>query len=364
MTSPLRLFAVLVGTAAIAAGALIALNASDTGSRPAPASTPDAGSTPDFVEGEPATDAVYVANGKLFRMNLDSETGKLTGRTLMSDVHASQSSPWIAYIVSRNPPSEEEPDFIPEPVLRLFNPQTTEDVEVGSGFSPLWHPTVAKFAFLRPIVERHCSGESCEGLFEVVTFDTRSRQENVLTSPGRFNLLAWSGERVLVADEADLSATTSIGPDGEIERLEIEPSELWDASPDGRYIVRSSPGDARLIDLESGAETALDVGEGLLATGAWSPDSRRIAAAVLNRPRTRARAVVIAAEDGSVEGFTDHLPGVLNVVWGPDSREFGFLTFVGSSNRLEINLCSSTDGRSSCETLGPPLQRATLLRFE
>jgi len=354
MTSSVRLFAVLILVAVATAGAFIALNASDTDPAPDPV---------EFEEG-PATGAVYVADGNLFRMKLDSETPKLIGRTPTSDVHASQSSPWIAYIVPRDPPTEQDPDFIPAPILRLFNPQTSEDFEVGSGFNPLWHPSAPQFVFLRPIVERHCSGERCEGLFEVVTFDTRSRQEKVVTSPGRFNLLAWSGERVLAADEADLSATTSIGLDGQIERLDIEPSELWDASPDGRYIVRSSPGDASLIDLESGDKTAIDVGEGVLATGAWSPDSHHIAAAVLNRPRTRARAVVIAADDGRVEGFTGHLPGVLNVVWGPDGREFGFLTFVGSSNRLEINLCSSADGRSSCAIIGPPLQRATLLRFE
>lgn len=349
MTVSGRLVAVaLVGTL-VGATVFAVLRASD--SAPPPSSVPR----------HAATGALYQSGDMLLRLDLDSGASRPIGRAPTNDVHASEASPWVAYVVSGAGAQEEE-DFLAEPVLRTINVETVATTDIGPGFNPMWHPTDARLAYLRPIVERKCSGESCRGLVKVVVFDAESKVSTELTEPGRFNLLAWSGERVLVANESDLSVTLSLGPRKDVQSLDIEPSELWDASPDGRWLLRSDPNGATLIDLESGEESTVGMGGGVLADGAWSPDSEHIVAGVLNEARTKTRALLIDVPQGDVREITDELPGILNVTWAPDARQFAFLAFVGRSNRTELNLCSSDD--TECDVVGSSLRRATLLRLD
>ena len=321
----------------------------------------DSDPSPRSVPRPAATSALYLSGDSLSRLDLESGDARPIGRAPTNDVHASDASPWVAYVVSGTGAQGEE-DFLAEPVLRAINVDSGAATEIGPGFNPLWHPTDARLAYLRPIADRQCSGESCRGLFEVVVYDADSEVSTELTEPGHFNLLAWSGERVLVANESDLSVTLSLGSKQDVQSLDIEPSELWDASPDGRWLLRSDPNGATLIDLESGEESAVHIDKGVLADGAWSPDSKHIVAGVLNEARTKTRALLIDVPQGDVQEITDELPGILDVKWTPDARQFGFLTFVGRSNRTELNLCSSE--HAECEAVGSPLRRAILLRFD
>jgi len=349
VTASNRLVAIVLVVTLAGAAALAVLRASD--SAPSPGAAP----------GPPATGALYLSGDTLARLDFSSEETRPIGRTPTNDVHASDASPWVAYVVSGAGDQGEE-DFLAEPVLRTINVDTGEATEIGRGFSPLWHPIAPRLAYLRPIVERQCSGESCRGLSEVVVYDADSEVSTVLTEPGRFNLLAWSGERVLVANESDLSVTLSLKSKEDVQNLDIEPSELWDASPDGRWLLRSHSDGATLIDLQGGEETDVQLERGVLADGSWSPDSKQIVAGVLNEARTKTRALLIDVPQGNVREITDELPGVLDVNWAPDSRRFGFLTFVDRSNRTELNLCSSDD--AECEVVGSPLRRAILLRLD
>lgn len=344
-----RLVAILLVVVLTAVGALIVIR--DSASDP---SLPSA-------QRAAATSALYLSDDTLARLDFNSGTARPIGRTPTTDVYASESSPWIAYVVAGDGAQGGE-DFLAEPVLRAINVATEASTEIGPGFNPLWHPTDTRLAYLRPIARRQCSGERCEGLFEVVVYDAESRASTVLTDPGRFNLLAWSGDRVLTADESDLAVTLSLGSKDDVQRLDLEPSNLWDASPDGRWLLRSASDGATLVDLDNGRERPLSIGQGMLADGAWSPDSEHIVAGMLNEARTRTRALLIDIPSGEVREITDELPGVLGATWTPDARQFGFLTFVDQSDRTELNLCSSMNVR--CEVVGPPLRRAILLRLE
>ncbi|MGH2779149.1 MAG: hypothetical protein ACRDJB_10950 [Actinomycetota bacterium] len=363
MSHSARLIAVLITIALAAAAAAGALSVLRNDSISDDETPEDDVSKSGFMGG-PASGALYLSGKTLSRVDLDSGATERIGRMPTLDVHASPVTPWLAYVVPRAPQTEQEPDFISDPVLRVINVDTNKDREIGDGFNPLWHPAAPKLAYLQPTVERQCSGESCEGLFEIATFDVTTGERAVLTKPGRLNPLAWSGEQVLFADAADLSTTYSVGPDGALDTVDLAPSELWDASPDGRFLVRSAPGEAALIDLETNDETAIEVGNGVLAEGAWAPDSRHFAAAVLNEGRTKAHAVVVDASDGGITPYTVALPGVLNVRWSPDAREFGFLTFVGATNRVELNRCQVDRAASDCTIVGEQLRRTSLLRFD
>jgi len=349
MSVPFRLVGILLVVVLTAVGALFVLR--DSASDPPLRSEPSAA----------ATSALYLSDDTLGRLDFKSGTVEPIGQTPTTDVYASEGTPWIAYVVAGDGAQGGE-DFLAEPVLRTINVATEATTEIGPGFNPLWHPTDTRLAYLRPIERRQCSGERCDGLFEVVVYDADSKASTVLTEPGRFNLLAWSGDRVLVADESDLAVTLSLGSKDDVQGLNLEPSELWDASPDGRWLLRSTSEGSTLVDLDTGRERALSMGRGVLADGAWSPDSKHIVAGVLNEARTKTRALLIDVPSGEVREVTDELPGILGVTWTPDARQFGFLTFVDRSNRTELNLCSSLDVR--CEVLGPPLRRAILLRLE
>ena len=344
-----RLVAILLVVVLTAVGALIVLR--DSASDPPPPSAPRVA----------ATSALYLSDDTLARLDFNTGTARPIGRTPTTDVYASESSPWIAYVVAGDGAQGGE-DFLAEPELRAINTATEASTEIGPGFNPLWNPTDTRLAYLRPIVRRECSSERCEGLLEVMVYDVESKASTVLTEPGRFNLLAWSNDRVLAADESDLAVTLSLGSKDDVQRLDVEPSHLWDASPDGRWLLRSASDGATLIDLGSGRERALSIGQGVLADGAWSPDSKHIVAGMLNEARTKTRALLIDIPSGEVREITDELPGILSLTWTPDAGQFGFLTFVDGSDRTELNLCSSTNLR--CEVVGPPLRRAILLRLE
>jgi hypothetical protein len=344
-----RLVAVALVVTLAAATALAVLRVSD----PEP--------SPRLVPRPAPTSALYLSGDTLSRLDLESGDTRPIGRAPTNDVHASDVSPWVAYVASGTGAPDEE-DFLTEPVLRTINVDTGAANEIGPGFNPMWHPNDARLAYLRPIVERQCSGESCRGLFEVVVYEPDSEDSTVLTEPGRFNLLAWSGQRVLVANESDLSVTFSLGSKEDVERLDIEPSELWDASPNGRWLLRSDPNGATLIDLGNGEESAVKMDQSALADGAWSPDSKHIVAGGLNEARTKTRPLLIDVPQGRVREITGELPGMLDVTWSPDARRFGFLSFVGGGNRTELNLCSVDD--TECEVVGSPLRRAILLRLD
>ncbi len=345
-----RVLTVLIVVALAGAGAYAALR--------------DPTPKPGFVPEDSASRALLLSGSRLTRLDFESGGTRRIGRSPTKDVHASHVGSWLAYVVSGGMPAEPDADFVAAPVMRLIDIESDAKVDIGPGFNPLWHPSEPKLAYLRPIVERHCSGESCEGLFEVVVFDAAEGQKTVVAEAGRYNLLAWSGQRVLVADESDLSVTFSLGADHSTARLDLAPSELWGASPDGRFVLRSVSSAVTLIDLEGDRDTDIAIGKGVLADGAWSPDSKRIAAAALNQSRTKGKVVVIETATGDTEEVTEEVTGILDVTWGPDARQFGFLTFAGASNRVVLNLCSATDEAPACEVVSRPLRRTILLRFE
>ena len=356
MSSPLRLSLVLVVAALVTGAGFVALRDNERGeteNRSRPTAGPD-----------PATALLYLEDFELRRIDLVSGEVETMGTMPTKDVYASPSSTWIAYVVEGEPSSEEAPDFVAAPELRIADSTSDTDVEIGPGFNPLWHQAAPRFAYLRPAAPRRCSAEACFEDLEVVTFDVETRHERVLTEPGRYSLLAWLGERVVVADERDLSISFSIGPEGGVEELDVTPSELWDSSPDGRYLVTSSDGGPWLTEIATGRRTAIETGGGVLAEGEWSPDSERFASVLLDATRTRSSVVVVDARDGSITRYTRPRNAVLGMVWSADGNDLGFLTFVGATNRTEINRCAVDAGEPSCEVVGEPLRRATLLRFE
>jgi hypothetical protein len=315
--------------------------------------------TPRSSPAKPATSALYLSGDSLARLDLGSGALRRIGRSPTRDVYASNAGSWVAYVVSGEATAEEH-DFVSEPILQAINLDSGNKVELGPGFSPLWHPTDSKLAYLRPVGGGRCSGEGCIGRFDVVVHDMQTTTSSELAE-GRYNLLGWSGDRVLVADESDLSTTRSLGPGSDAQSVDVAPSELWDASPDGRWMLKSASDGVALVESRGDRQRSVEVG-GVLGDGAWSPDSRYIAVGVLNEARTRTRAVLIDVADGDVAQVTPALPGILDLTWGPDSREFGFLTFVGRSNRTELTLCSTEE--LACEIVGEPQRRTILLRLE
>lgn len=237
-----------------------------------------------------------------------------------TDAVASPGSELIAYVAAGS--GEVDPDFVKRPALHLFDPADGSSRPLGSGVAPMWSATGAGLAYLRPTEARGCDGERCKGATEVVLYEPADDETTVLSEPGGWALLGWVGDRVLASEESDLSVSHLLSPERD-EELEIEPSEFWDASPDGAWIIRvDRTGAASFVAFREGRlGRAIDIelNGAAMADGAWSHDSKRVALALVT-PRGSSLALVSPQNPAPVT--LDASKGAVGpVLWGPEGDE-------------------------------------------
>jgi hypothetical protein len=303
---------------------------------------------------------LYLDGTTLERIDIESGKSTRLARLPAPDVAASRSTKWIAYVVGTSAVAD---DFVESPVLHLRDVASTEDIDAGPGFAPLWHQFDDRVAYLRPVEPRKCDAETCRGGVTVAVVEPGGEARDLLPA-GRWGLLAWAGDDLLVADGTDLSHTTVVGP-GVHTELDVAPSEIWDASPDGRWLVTAGAAGAQMVRLDAGTITGprleVDLGGGLLGDGSWSPDSSRFAATVRDRERTR----VVVVE---VDGLTARpLPGSAgaagSVLWSPSGTAISITRSAEGGRRLEAAYCP-VDAGARCRGLFSWVQDVVLLRME
>lgn len=303
---------------------------------------------------------LYLDGTTLERFDIESGTQTRIVRLPTLDVSASRSTEWIAYVIGIEVAAD---DFIESPVLHLRNVTTGEDIEVGPGFSPLWHPLDDRLAFLQPVEPRNCEVETCRGGVTVAVAGPGTDIGELLPA-GRWGLLTWAGDHLLVVDGSDLSHTVVAHPDGRSE-LDVSPSEVWDASPDGRWLVTVGPAGAELHPLEAGvpagAPVDIDLGDAVLGDGSWSPDSSRLAATV--RAGGRAQVAVVGSEDPEARPLagSDGATGAL--LWSPSGSGVTLTRSTPGGRRLEAAYCP-VDSGARCRGLFSWVQDVVLLRME
>ena len=280
-----------------------------------------------------------------------------------ADVYAAPSPPWLAYVTSA--PSEDD-DFAAEPRLTLFDAGSAQTVDAGSGVAPVWSADATRLAFLRPVEDRACRGEACEGAVQIGVADVASGQQSTMLEPGRYSILGWAGDRVLVSDFGDTSRIVAVSLDGDGERLDLAPSELWTASPDGRWVLATRAGRTEFLSLEGaalgGRSIEIDLGGRTLLEAAWSPDSSRLAAITSDGGRDN-EVATFSPEDpdpAPIEGSGGALGTLL---WAPDSAAVAFAGVADPGGaRLAATHCSM-DG-DGCRRVFSWRSGITLLRIE
>lgn len=225
-------------------------------------------------------DEVLLLNGRsLVRHEVGEDDAERIRNLPPASVYAARGSSWIAYVNSK--PVE---DFTTEPELTLYDVEADEKVRLGAGVAPVWNPAGTRVAFLRPVEPRSCLGEECSGDVAVVTADPETGDEVDLLEPGRYSILGWAGDFLLVSDFADPTMIVSVSPQGEEERLDFPVSQFWDASPDGRWLVKTNAKKTEFVAFDDGRLGDERIGVGLgkyeLLEGSWSHDSSRVAAVV------------------------------------------------------------------------------------
>jgi hypothetical protein len=282
-----------------------------------------------------------------------------------ANVFASQGSPWIAYLVPGAPSGGDE-DFVPRPRLRLWDPRSGGNYPAGPAVDALWNADGTRLAFLRPSAGYRCDAETCTGGLSLRVLKAPSADSTPLLPRGPWTLLAWSGDRALVADRRDPAHTLSVGPGGDTLRLEVPPSQMWDASPDGRRLVIARPGQVRVVPLTEGKPDGdgaeLDLGRGyVLADGAFSHDGSRVAAVALDpRSPRRSHLVVFSALRPEPRVLPGSSGAAADVLWSEDDSRV-VAAAQTRPGRLEALACPA-DGGARCRPLFGWKRGVTLLR--
>ncbi len=307
-------------------------------------------------------------------LRLDVASGRRTrlGEFPAPDVRASPGSSWIAYVVPGQPMSESHPDFLADPRLRLFDVGSGDEVALGRGFSPLWHPSGSRVAYLRSSPARSCDGEACTGDVAVRMAWPGTGRSEMLLEEGEYGLLGWAGDRLLVADGSDTARILSVDPEGDELRLSLAPSQFWGASPDGRWMVRVGADETAFVRLRAGRLTAettpIAMGSRLLAAGTWAADSSRIAAVALGG--RSAPEVVLFSPEAPELRVLPRSKGVTGApLWSSDGDSLLFPRDSGGrAGTLDARLCDTHanpagDRTGACPSLLSWREGVVLLRM-
>ena len=289
---------------------------------------------------------LYLDGKTLRTYDIDDGSSRTIAELPSSDATASGGS--VVYVTSATPTTGDE-DFIASPELHLYDVSSGRDVTIGPGNSVLWHPQGGRFAYLEPAEPRRCEGEVCEGSNALIAAEIGSRRRTTLSRGEVYAPLAWLGARVVMSRDTPSPTTVAISESGASEDLGVPPAELWGASPDGAWVVRSVP--AR-VDFEAvrpgGEEITVEMPGSVLGEGAWAPDSTRLAAVSL-RESGASRLVLL---DPSESGF-ETLPAARGVagpvLWAPDGRALAFTRATGPDGlKVQAVICEASDGEFDC----------------
>ena len=382
-----RSFVVLIGGGLVVAIAiavlLFSLLSGDDGPGTAEGDGPGpvAGNAASALEGGPH-EILYLSGTSLVRRDVEEGTEEPVGTLESASVYASPASSWIAYVEAKSAGGDD--DFAAEPVLHVFDPEDDEDARYGAGVAPVWNRSGTHVAFLRPLEPRNCQGETCSGEVRIGVVEAATGDESLLLEPGRYSILGWAGEWILVSDFENPSVVTAVSARAdEPVQLDMPASQYWDASPDGRWIVKTNAKKTEFVPFENGElgddRVAVDLGDFRLLEGAWAHDSSRVAAVVsieseVTKEKRGKRRVVKQGESTRIVTFSpdDPKPQMVNgtfgatgtVLWSVDNESIVFANLVDPSRALFQAKSCFVGNESGCTIVTSWTEGVTLLRAE
>lgn len=337
------------------------------------------GNAASSLEGGP-DEVLYLSGTSLVRRNLENGEEEPAGTLESPSVYASPGSQWIAYVKSKVVADD---DFAAEPILHLYDPETEDDSSYGPGVAPVWNPSGTHVAFLVPVDPRECQGETCGGNVRVGVVEAATGEESLLLNDGRYTVLGWAGDRVLVSDFADPTHTISVSLDDERGEFGMPASQYWDTSPDGRWVVKTNAKKTEFISIEDGElgdeRVTVELGDYQLLQGAWAHDSSQVAAVVslessnqrgrgenarLVPGETNTRVVTFSPDEPVPAEVEDTFGATGTVLWSVDNESIVVATLLDPKRALFQAKACSVGNQSRCEIVTSWTEGVALLRTE
>ncbi len=246
------------------------------------------------------------------------------------------------------------------PILHTYDVSSGADHTVGIGLAPMWNDAGDKLAYLEPTQEA-CEGEACRVRAKVMVYDAASGDSELLLPEVRWGLLSWARDGLVLFDGSSFEVL-HVRPGQPPVELGLEPSEFWDAAPEGSWLVARRHGSYRFERIGASDTPVIPIEfPGVLAEGDWAPSGGTVASVALGEGSSR---LVLFSRDhplpralGSSEGAAG------NVVWSADGRALLFSRVdPARPGRLQAVLCSLKPARR-CTTVFSWVQGVSLLRL-
>ena len=359
-----------VGVAALVAGWLAISGCSPDAGGPGAADRSEGGSHAPGASAPSGPLSLLYMDGRSIRLHqMRSGHDRVLLRLPSPDAYAAPRGDWVAIVRDARPPAPGQEDFAARPRLALVDPATGRRIDLGPGLSPLWDPSGEAIAWLQPVGERSCSAESCRGEVRVLVGDVPTMRRRVFAPAGRWALLAWAGDRLLLA-EVTSPEDTLIASSQSRSRLDVPPTEVWGTSPEGDWLLRSTPVALELVELTAAGDLRrsrrLRGGPATLAEGSWSPGGDTLAAVEVDTTDSgipRSRVVLISVDSGRIQPLPGSRGATGPVLWSPGGDAVAFARSARGGQRLEAVLCGLSGGRG-CRTLFSWRQGVILLRLQ
>lgn len=372
----------LVAAIAIAVVLFLLLRGGDDESDD-PAAAP-AGNAAASLEGGP-DEVLYLSGTSLVRRDLEKGSEEPAGTLESPSVYASQGSHWIAYVTAKATGAGD--DFAAEPTLHLFDPESEEKARYGAGVAPVWNASGTRVAFLRPVEPRNCEGESCPGDVQIGVVEAATGTESLLLEPGNYSILGWAGEWILVSDFENPAEVIAVSFDNEPNQLDLPASQYWDASPDGRWIVKTNAKKTEFVSFADGElaeeRVAIDLGDYQLLEGGWAHDSSQVAAVVTSESVVQkekkdekddtdraveqgatTRIVTFSPQDPEPATVDGTFGATGTVLWSVDNESIVFASLLDPKRALFQATTCPVGNSTGCEIVTSWTEGVVLLRTE
>jgi hypothetical protein len=297
---------------------------------------------------------LYLDGTQLKRYDIESGESQNLAELPPSAVTASPRTSFLAYV-------DEETGS--EPTVHLYDAVSGSDESLGLGVSPLWHHSGARLAYLRPEDPATCLDLSCAGDVEVVVYDLVDKEEDVVAEAGRWSLLSWAEDYLLLGEAAE--RTVSVSLEGDQQTIDYAPSEIGVASPDGRWlIVRTAEGSAFVPLADGGVDgdpIPIPIEEGSLDAAVWSLDSSFAAAIQIGEG---SQPVVTSPDEPSPKPVEEAFLATEPLVWSVTNNAVVVSRVIDAqAEEFEAFWCP-VETQQTCEPLFSVSDRVVLLRTE
>jgi hypothetical protein len=174
---------------------------------------------------------------------------------------------------------------------------------------------------------------------------------------------------VLVSDFARPEVITAVALDGDTTELDFPVTQYWDASPDGKWLIKTNAKKTEFVAFDDGRlgeqRVPIDLGKLTLTEGAWSHDSSSVAAVVRSGPGPGDSSVVtFSPDEPELVAVEQSFGAAGRVLWSADNEYIVFAKVVDPKKALLQAVWCPVGNEGDCRSVISWTEGITLLRTE